>query len=349
VVLLALLCASALLLRSRWPIGSLVAVCLFGTLYVATGSNLVAILPAVLISLYSATAYSNRPRKLVWAVAVGAAVVLSGTDLARKIVDDRVFLTGVLLNNGWLVMALLLGEALHSRRALAQEAELRALEAEHTREEMAQRRVAEERLKIARELHDILAHTVAVINVQAGVAAHVIDQQPEQAREALDHIKTASRTTLQELRAMVGVLREGDGPAPLAPTPGLDALDGLIDTVRDAGLDVDLDVSRPSKPLPATVDLAAYRILQEALTNVLKYAGRAAVRVTVGHDGAQLTLNVTNSRGDTPVPARGAGAGHGIAGMRERAAALGGSLQAGPLPDGGFQVRATLPVPGGLG
>jgi signal transduction histidine kinase len=345
-LVLAVLCASSLLVRSRWPIGSLLAVGAFGTVYLAAGNRFLAILPTVLIALYSAVAYSGLPRLKVWGIAVGVAVALTLAHLFGDFDFPR-HATGILLDAGWMVIAMLLGDTLRSRRLFAHEAELRALEAEHTREEAAQRRVVEERLQIARDLHDILAHTVALINVQAGVAAHVIDKQPEQAREALNTIKAASRDTLQELRALVGVLRDGgDGSAPLAPAPTLDRLDDLIEAVRDAGLDVTVEVARPAGRLPATVDVAAYRILQEALTNVIKHAGAATVQVSVRQTGPELELTVTNSHNGHAAPAMLEGTGHGIPGMRERAAAVGGTVQAGPLPDGGFQVRAALPVPG---
>lgn len=253
-----------------------------------------------------------------------------------------------------MLTALLLGEAMRNRRSAAQEAELRAVQAERARQEMeraqqemAQRRIAEERLQIARELHDVLAHTVALINVQAGVAAHVIDRQPDQAREALLNIKAASHATLQELRSLVGVLREGERPAPMVPAPGLGALDGLLTAVREAGLTVDLERSGLSDELPATVDLAAYRILQEALTNVIKHAQRAPVRVVVHREAGRLTLDVVNIRHNGRVQTGNEGAGHGLVGMQERTTALGGVLEAGPLPDGGFRVHAILPIAGG--
>ena len=344
---LAVLCAASLLVRRRWPLGSLLAVGAFGALYLVLGSHdLFPILPAVLIVLYSVIAYSRRPRWQVWTAALGVGVLLSGIRAAIDFQMPR-SVTGLLLDSGWMLIALLLGEALRSRHALAQEAQLRALQAERTQQEEAQRHVMEERLRIARELHDVLAHTVALINVQAGVAAHVLDQQPEQAREALIHIKTASRATLQELRAMVGVLREGDTPAPLAPAPGLDALDDLTGAVREAGLDIAVDDQRTGGRLPTTVDVAAYRILQESLTNAIKHAGGATVHVSVRRDAAGLELEVTNSRATTTVTPTD-GSGHGILGMRERAAALGGSLEAAPTPDGGFRVHARLPITRGV-
>jgi signal transduction histidine kinase len=344
-IVLAVLCASGLLLRSRWPLATLLGVGGFGALYlVAAVDDLFPILPAVLIALYSAVAYSHRPRWTVWSVAVGVSALLS---VIRAWHDFQIprSLTGLLLDSGWMLIALLLGEALRSRHALAHEAELRAAQAERTQQEEAQRHVVEERLRIARELHDILAHTVALINVQAGVAAHVLDQQPEQARQALVNIKEASRATLQELRTLVGVLREGDAPAPLAPAPGLDALDALVGTVRDAGIAIAVQDTRTNGTLPATVDVAAYRILQESLTNAMKHAGRVSVQVTIQRSAAGLELDVTNTSG-TATGGHG-GHGHGILGMRERAAALGGSLEAGPTPDGGFRVHAQLPIPGG--
>lgn len=369
-IVLAVLCASSLLFRSRFPVGTLLAAGFLGALYLlVTGRPAFAILPTVFIALYSAVAYSSLPRVRVWIIALGVVALLNTVNLISRDMHRPPQREGfgpppfarstgngitlpeelriVLQDSGWMLTALLLGEALRGRRAVAQEAEQRALEAERAQQELAQRHVVEERLQIARELHDVLAHTVAVINVQAGVAAHVIDQQPEQAREALNHIKEASRATLQELRALVGVLRDTDGPAPRAPAAGLDALERLIASVRDAGLTVDLHTSGLDGKLPATVDTAAYRILQESLTNVIKHAGPARVRVGVQRDNGRLVLDVTNERGGHAPAVNNDGLGHGIAGMRERAVALGGSLDAGSLPDGGFRVHAVLPVPGG--
>jgi signal transduction histidine kinase len=386
VLLLAMLCASALLARSRWPIATVIAVGALAILFLWVSSirpeslpfgspssgpppgifggpppgqpspGLFPLLPAVLIALYSAVASGASSRLRVWGTAVGVAAAIDLANILTGRGDLGAHLSPVLQNSAWMAMALLFGEALHSRHAYAQEAELRAVEAVRVQQEAAQRqivdeqrRLAEERLRIARELHDVLAHTVALINIQAGVAAHVIDQQPEQARVALTHIKEASRSTLQELRALVGVLREGDSPAPLAPSPGLGTLDDLIASVRAAGLSVDLetDARPPNGHLPATVDGAAYRILQEALTNVIKHAGPTSVTVTVHECDTQLQVSVINQGRAGARPLRGEGLGQGIAGMRERAAAVGGTLEAGPLPSGGFQVRAVLPVPGG--
>ncbi len=209
----------------------------------------------------------------------------------------------------------------------------------------ARRQVDEERLRIARELHDVVAHTMATINVQAGVAAHVLPAKPEAAAEALQAIKTASKEGLRELRAILNVLRQADDADPVRPAPGLAQLDTLIDGARRSGLPVTLTVTGEPFPLPATVDLAAYRIVQESLTNVIRHAGPAAAQVAVGFRPDELEIDVTDTgHGPQPGIAAGRTAGHGLAGMRERAAAAGGTLRTGPLPAGGYQVTARLPV-----
>ncbi len=232
--------------------------------------------------------------------------------------------------------------------------------------------VAEERLRIARELHDVVAHSMSVIAVQAGYGQYVIDASPDGARDALGAIQATSRDALEEMRRMLGVLRQQDGSpgpgdaaapgaeaaaagasarqAPLAPAPGLAGLDRLIERTRGAAVRVRLEVSGKPRPAPAGVDLSAYRIVQEALTNVVRHAGTgAACVVHVGYTDADLVIRVTDDGGlpvalpSISVPT--AGSGHGIIGMRERLFLCGGSFSAGPLPDGGFQVTATMPLP----
>jgi signal transduction histidine kinase len=242
--------------------------------------------------------------------------------------------------------------------------------------------VAEERLRIARELHDVVAHSMSVIAVQAGYGQYVIDASPGGAKDALGAIQATSRDALEEMRRMLGVLRQQDvtpgpangdpaagpaagqapaggaaqpRPAPLAPAPGLAGLGRLIERTRGAGVRVTLEVSGPPRPAPAGVDLSAYRIIQEALTNVVRHAGTsAACVVSVGYTDADLVIRVTDDGGlpvslhavSVPVLlSTGAGTGHGIIGMRERVHLCGGTFGAGPLPGGGFQVVATLPLP----
>jgi signal transduction histidine kinase len=224
----------------------------------------------------------------------------------------------------------------------------RAERAERTREEEARRRVAEERLRIARDLHDVVAHHIALVNVQAGVASHVMDKRPDQAKEALSHVREASRTALDELRATVGLLRQsGDPEAPTEPAPGLARLDELADTFRNAGLPVEIARADDGTTLPAALDLAAYRVIQEALTNVRKHAGDGAkAEVSVVRVGAYMEITVLDDgTGEDTGPADAGGpGGHGLLGMRERVTAVGGALTAGPRYGVGFRVHAILPL-----
>jgi signal transduction histidine kinase len=212
-----------------------------------------------------------------------------------------------------------------------------------TREERARRLAAEERLRIARELHDVFGHAMAAISVQAGVGLHVIDQRPGQAREALAAIKKVCDEGLTDVKTILGILRsDASAEEPRAPQGGLDRLAELVGTAEAAGLRVELRVDGDPRPLPAPVDLAAYRIVQEALTNVLRHADAHAVRLTLTHEPSRLSVRI---RDDGPATGAGTARGHGIDGMRERARALSGHLTAAPHPEGGFEVYAELPVP----
>jgi signal transduction histidine kinase len=247
----------------------------------------------------------------------------------------------------WSVAVLAIAELSNFRRQ-------RAIDAERAREERARRRATDERLAIARELHDVLAHSISLINVQAGTALEVMDRRPEQARIALEAIKLASREALGEVRSVLGVLRSPDGDgataaaAPRRPTAGLARLDELAEGARAAGLKVRILTEGETRPLPAGVDLAAYRIVQEALTNVVRHAHADEVEVRVGYGERGVRLIVADDgRGSAaPVGERLTGGGNGLPGMRERAAALGGVLTAGPRPGGGFAVEAELPTEG---
>jgi signal transduction histidine kinase len=239
----------------------------------------------------------------------------------------------------WLLLILTAAELIRIRRE-------RTAEARRSRAEEERRRASEERLRIARELHDVLAHNISMINVQAGVALHLMDERPEQARTALTAIKEASREALAEVRSVLGVLRHVDESAPRSPTPGLARVADLVSRARAAGIQVRTRTEGDPRPLPAGVDLAAFRIIQEALTNVTRHAGpgvSATVRIAYG-DGELLVEIADDGRGvpgDLP-----GGGGNGLAGMRERVTALGGDLHAGPRLDAaGFHVRASLPAP----
>jgi len=244
-----------------------------------------------------------------------------------------------------------------SRRVLAAEAQERARQAERTREEEARTRVDAERFRIAREVHDTVAHTIAIINVQAGVTAYLLDKRPERARDALLTIERTSSQALHEMRAVLGVLRDDDDGR--APHPGLARIDDLVAMARDAGLDVKLESGSTETPLPSAVDTTAYRIVQESITNVIRHVGPTRVTVALDHGTDVLEVRVTDDggpdadacaeagagAGDDDIPPPGsAEPGRGIVGMRERCQLLGGELTAGPRARGGFEVWARLPL-----
>jgi len=231
--------------------------------------------------------------------------------------------------------ALFGGIAVSNRRAYVASIEARA-------EDEASRRVGEERLRIARELHDVVAHTMATINVQATAASQVLTERPETAAAALQAIRLASKDGLRELRAILNVLRQADDAEPTTPTPGLAQLDALVTNAVRAGLPTELRVSGEAATLPMPVDLAAYRIIQESLTNAIRHAGPATATVSLTYSDTELLIEIAdNGRGAPPSLGKG---GHGLIGMRERAAATGGTMRAGSAPGGGYLVSARLPV-----
>ncbi|MEU9869640.1 MULTISPECIES: sensor histidine kinase [Actinomadura] len=243
---------------------------------------------------------------------------------------------------GWFAAAGVTATVTRHRQAYLEEAERRAAEAERTREEAARRRAGEERLRIARELHDSLTHSISIIKVQAGVAVHLARRRGEDVPPALLAIQEASGDAMRELRATLEVLRDADRSDGESLASGLDRLDDLVERARSIGLPATVTISGTRRDLPAEVDRAAYRIVQEALTNVSRHAGGAAAAVRVDYATGELVVQVDDD-GEAdpdapPVP------GTGLLGMRERVAALGGRLRAGPRPEGGFTVRAELPL-----
>jgi signal transduction histidine kinase len=243
----------------------------------------------------------------------------------------------VLAAAGWMLALVIAAEAtrIHAERAAAT----------RTNKHLDQRRQqSEERLLVARDLHDVIGHNISLINVQASMGLDLMDSQPERARAALAAIKSASKEALEELRTMMTTLRRDDDPPPRSPAPGLDRLRELIDLTRAAGLSVEVEQSGDPPPLPAAVQLATYRIVQESLTNVVRHAGPAKVTVRMTYDDADIRVEIDDDGTGPTNDGATIGAGSGITGMRERAAALGGELSAGFRKGGGFRVAARLPV-----
>jgi len=333
---LVLVCTLSLAWRRRYPavvvvVTAGVAVAIAGIGYPDAGTAL-----ASLVAFYSLAAYGHRWRAALAAVVFGAAMLVlwMTRDVSETNAQDllsNVFVFGA---------AWAFGEVIRTRRERIATLEERAAVLERERVDEAQRAVAEERLRIAQELHDVLGHHVSLINVQAGVALYLMDDDPEQARTALTEIKRASRDLLREMRSTLGVLRGVDEQAPRAPTPGLDRLDALLDEVRVAGLPVRRGTEGTPRPLPTGVDLAAYRIVQESLTNTRRHAGAGTAVVTLrfGDDALDLTVD-----DDGAGPAPGAVDGTGLTGMRERARSVGGTLEAGPGPERGSDPSGSSP------
>lgn len=328
-----------LVVRSRWPL-PVALVALAGELTLMAVAPSISLTPgAALIALYTLAALGSR--RTAWAVGLAAAVAITGVYAATH--SQSVAGGPSLLRLDFAIAATALGRAVRNRRDHLAEARDRAERAERMQEVEARRRVTEERVRIARDLHDVVTHHITLVNAQAGVAHHLMRANPDQAYEALAHIKDNSRAALDELRATVGLLRQpDDAPASRAPIPRLDDLDTLVGRFRASGLSVWVDALGPSTPLAPTSELTAYRIIQEALTNTHKHA--SATRTTVTLEYGPHSLRVTVTDDGRPSAPKGAGTGHGLVGMRERAIAIGGTVTAGPRPEGGFQVVAELPL-----
>jgi signal transduction histidine kinase len=303
---------------------------------------------AVNLALYSLAAYGERRLAVLgvvaWAilltVRLGYEIMRTWPQVAISglydVVDDY-----VLLAAAWT-----LGEGVRQRRAHAAELEDRAARLERERDEKARQAATQERLRIARELHDVVAHSLSVIGVQAGAARLVLDADPDpgRAREAVASIEATANQAMAEMRRALGILRDSErSGAALAPLPGLGQLPALRDQLRTAGLPVELTVEGTPRPLAASIDLSLYRIAQEALTNALKHARATRAEVTVCYAAHDVTMEVSDD-GRGPPPGSGPSAGAGTIGMRERVALFGGELRVGPRPEGGYAVRVCLPT-----
>ena len=339
-LLLVALTALPLALRRRYPLAAFWAVTgatLLLNQRAGAGDATVYTFLACVVAAYSAAVDSPHRLRALMSLVVGAALI--------TVFHDEYF---PYFTPGFVPFLVLLGVGLAANAIHTWKQRVRVLQ---ERQEAATRlAVDRERARIARELHDVVTHNVSVMVIQAGAARKVMDAAPDRAREALLAVEAGGRTAMTELRHVMGLLTMADdgGPDPaadtdLAPQPGLARLAALTDRVRETGVPVELTVTGTPAPLPAGADLAAYRVVQEALTNAVRHAAGARIRVTVGHAPGAVHIDVSDT-GGTPAAPAGPGGGRGLIGLRERLAVHGGTLEAGPRPTGGFRVRAVIPV-----
>jgi signal transduction histidine kinase len=304
------------------------------------------------LALYSAVAHGRRTR--FGTLVVGALALALIAEVVREVYFSKAALKGLPFNQAFqvvytgvfLVWPLLLGAVVRSLWQRQRQLAAQAAELQREREENARRAVLEERVRIARELHDVVAHHVSVMGVQAGAARRVMARDPAKAEEVMSSIESSSRQAVVELHRLLGFLRRADQPDDLAPQPDLARLPDLVAQAGHGQLRVDLSVEGDPRPLPRTLELSAYRVVQEALTNALKHSGGTAATVRVDYGRSELEIEVVdNGRGGSQ-PARGSVGGHGLMGMRERVGLHGGHLRAGVGREGGFAVTATFPLNG---
>jgi signal transduction histidine kinase len=339
-VTLGLLSTVPIAWRSRYPlsVAAIVLAANAACIFVAA-PNQAAFQPfvALVLTFYSAGSRAEG-RRAIW---VPPVLAVASVPVFFAAVRHGQSSGNIIPSIVWLLAAWAVGRTVRSWRHKNVALEAANRELEEQRELQAQAAVAVERGRIARELHDVVAHNVSMIVVQAGAAARVLHGEQLDVRNALEVIAATGRETVDEMRTLLGVLRSDDGPAALKPQPGLADLDQLVSGVREAGLPVTLRIEGAPRPLPPTLDLSAFRIVQEALTNTLKHAGPACAEVTVRYEDGLVTLEIVDTGHG---PDGGRGTGHGLVGMRERAAMLGGELEAARADSGGFTVRARLPV-----
>jgi len=336
--------AAPLVLRRRWPLLVLAVTTLHFTRYWAVGQvNEIASWVILGVAVYSAAAYADRRRArwmcgacLLWLI--GSGVVLS----ARAGPIGAVEVAAIAMFDALpFLLAWPLGAMMRRLREYRVVLEERNRQLDQEREVNARRAVLEERVRIARELHDVVAHHVSVMGVQAGVARRLFDRDPPEAVAAIGSVETASRQAIADLQQLVGVLRRQEEGDDLTPQPSLQRLPELVEHMRQTGLPVKLTTTGKPQQLPAGVELSAYRIIQEALTNTLKHAGPAQAAVTVRYDNGAVEVEVVDD-GQGPPPARQGTGGKGLVGMQERVRLYGGRLEAGARPGGGFRVYAVL-------
>ena len=327
-----------LVVRRKYPLAVLGVTTALSGLYALVPNPPAPTQLAPLLALYAVG--KLRDRRTVWicyAVVTGFTLAMSVRPFSGvSWIGDAVSIATSF------AVAAALGDASRSRRDYIAAIEQRAIDAERTRDDEAVRRVEEERLRIARELHDVTAHSLSIIALQAGAAEKAVKRDPDAAIAALHTIRVTSKDSLDELRAMLGVLRSAGEDAPLSPAGRLERLPELVRTVEQAGVHVTLDVADDLGDVPAYVDVSAYRIVQEAITNIARHAQASTARVVVRREDDDLVLEIADDGRGTPLGEFSEG--HGIRGMRERAAALSGTFEAGPVAGGGFRVAARLPM-----
>jgi signal transduction histidine kinase len=332
--------AGALPFRRRFPINALVMMVVASSIAVALQA------PPPIVGLAALGLYSVASSTSTRFSQVTLAVVVVATAVAAWVGSKEQFVSSELATALSVVAAWLAGENTRSRRIYGNAVAQRSAEREMQREERSRRAVAEERIVIARELHDIVAHAMSVITVRAGVARLVLSEHPEEATEALGIIETTARRALEEMRLLVGVLRNVEiDEGELAPAPGLAAVGGLIDQAGHAGVKVTVEILGQTRSLSGGADLSVYRIIQEALTNVVRHAGPTSARVRIEYCADEIVVDVTDEGGRrwNPPQVDSSSGGNGLIGMRERVALYGGVLSVGPRGRG-FEVRASLPM-----
>ena len=335
----------ALTVRRRWPMAVYSVVGVGTIVYAWLGYPQSVGGFGVLIAIYTVAAHVPLREAIVAAgiYVIGMALSLVGFSRESGSSLDVLF-ADFLVNLLALILAWTVGVTVRTRRAYVAALEARAELLEREREDNARLAVALERGRIAREMHDVVAHNVSVVVVQAAAAERMVETDPERARQAMRDVAATGRQALTEMRRLLGVLRDGDAPDNLGPQPGVAELRALAGTVEDAGMQVELSVQGEERPLPASAALSVYRIVQEALTNSLRHAGPARARVILRYLPDALEVQVSdNGVGGVPPAEHG---GHGLIGMRERVALFGGELTAGPRPEGGYAVVARIPTTG---
>lgn len=341
-VALLLVASLPLAVRRRHPFATFLIVGLAALLHVALGyQNDFPVTFAVLVALFTVAQYS--PRRLAWIAAGLVALLLPvnfGLDWSHQ---NQVVLSDIPFNYGLFISAWVLGDDLRQRRLRLVELQERAARTDREQAQRLSRAADQERLRISREMHDVIAHSITVMLVHAGGARRIVRQQPEQAERALREIERVGREAMRDTRRLLGLTRSAGGASVTPPQPSLADLEPLLERTRRAGIEVDLLIAGEQRQLTQGIELSAYRIVQEALTNTMRHSRASSAQVRIEYRSDQLRLQITDDGAALP---GSNGDGHGLAGIRERALTFGGTAEASPIPEGGWRVSATLPLGG---